>query len=163
VLAFTDSEPSQWFLRAFRCARRRLLLAGSCLVVVTLLAACAPGPTVAPSVGASPSAAWPPLSVNNGTTIVVSLLINGVVVASVPPGVQLDPVGGPLPSRPWFVETRAPSGRVLSTLSISATDPIDRNDGKAIRVDLSCGRLDVWSGPPMLGPVFVPGPSGDCE
>lgn len=111
----------------------------------------------------SPSGAWPPLSINNGTTITVTLLVNGSVVAVLPPGVQLDPVTATLPARPWTIETRSPSGRVLSTLSISATDYIDRQDGKAIRADLSCGRLDLWSGPPMLGPAFVPGPSGDCD
>ncbi len=103
------------------------------------------------------------MSINNGTTITVSLLVNGVVVATVSPGVQIDPLAVELPPRPWVIETRSPSGRVLSTLSISATDYIDNFDGKLVRVDLSCGRLDVWSGPQPHGPTYIPGPSGDCD
>jgi len=34
--------------------------------------------------------------------------------------------------------------------------------GDAVRVDLSCGRLDIWSGPPLLGPAPGPGKPGDC-
>ena len=34
--------------------------------------------------------------------------------------------------------------------------------GDAVRVDLSCGRLDIWSGPPLLGPPPGPGTPGDC-
>jgi uncharacterized lipoprotein YajG len=76
VLAFTDSESSQWFLRAFRCARGLAQLAAG-LLAVALLAACAPGPTASPSLVVSPSVAWPPLSINNGTTITVSLVVKG--------------------------------------------------------------------------------------
>jgi hypothetical protein len=34
--------------------------------------------------------------------------------------------------------------------------------GDAIRVDLSCGLLEVWTGPPLTGPPPGPGTSGDC-
>jgi hypothetical protein len=38
----------------------------------------------------------------------------------------------------------------------------DGDKGDANRVDLSCGRLDIWSGPPLLGPAPGPGSPGDC-
>jgi hypothetical protein len=103
------------------------------------------------------------LSISNGTTIPVTLVVNGTVVETVAPGDRQDPITASLPTRPWTIETRSPSGRVLSTLTVSATDDISSTSGRAVRADLSCGRLDVWSGPPLLGPTFIPGPSGDCD
>ena len=110
------------------------------------------------------------LSISNGTTIPVSLVVNGSLVETVPPGEYEDPITARLPALPWNVETRSPAGRVLSTLSVHAGDVWQtalpngglQMKGDAVRVDLSCGRLDVWSGPPLLGPTFIPGPSGDC-
>ena len=110
------------------------------------------------------------LSISNGTTIPVALVVNGSVIETVPPGGYEDPIKGDLPAMPWNVETRSPSGRVLSTLVVHAGDfrqtslPNGGTEvrGDAVRVDLSCGRLDLWFGPPMLGPTFIPGPSGDC-
>lgn len=116
--------------------------------------------------GASPTptaASLPPLSISNQTSTRVTLVVNGSVVETVAPGDRQDPITAPLPPRPWTVETRSPSGRVLSTLTVSATDYISSTSGRAVRADLSCGRLDVWSGPPLLGPMFSPGPSGDCD
>jgi hypothetical protein len=113
-----------------------------------------------------------PLSISNGTTIPVTLVVNGSVVQTVAPGAHEDPVAAALPALPWTIETRSPSGRVLSRLQVDAGDIVittpDANGhssakGAAVRVDLSCGRLDVWSGPPLLGPTFIPGPAGDCD
>jgi hypothetical protein len=119
-----------------------------------------------PSSAKSPapsSASAPPLSVSNETSIAVTLVINGTVLETVPAGVLQDPIPLPLPARPWTIETRSPSGRLLSTLAISVSDPISIYTGRGIRADLSCGRLDVWSGPAPLGPAFSPGPAGDCN
>jgi hypothetical protein len=120
--------------------------------------------------GASPSSI--PLSISNGTTIPVMLVVNGTVVETVAPGGHEDPVKATLPPLPWSVETLSPSGRVLSRLTVDAGDVVyttrdasghSSAKGDAVRVDLSCGRLDVWSGPPLLGPMPSPGPSGDCD
>ena len=132
-----------------------------------VLAGCsAPTPPIpSPSPLASPSAvplAVSQLNVSNQTTITVTVLVNGHVIATVRPGVQLAPIPAVLPPRPWSIETHSPTGRVLSSLQISATDYVDNQDGRGVRADLSCGRLDLWSGPPMMGPVPIPGPSGDC-
>lgn len=129
------------------------------------------GPSQPSSAPPSASGAPMTLSIANGTTIAVTLIVNGKTVEIVPPGGYEDPIKAVLPELPWNVETRSPSGRVLSSLTVRAgdvvyttPDPSGRSSaqGDAVRVDLSCGRLDVWSGPPLLGPVFSPGPAGDC-
>ena len=107
------------------------------------------------------------LSIANWTTIAVTLVVNGSVIETVPPGGYEDPIKGDLPPLPWNAETRSPSGRVLSTLVVHAGDFWQTSmpngggavNGDAVRVDLSCGRLDLWYGTPMLGPTFIPGPS----
>ena len=145
-------------------SRIGLLTAG-----VWMLGCVAPlsSPTAPPTI----SAAVPPLSISNGTTITVTLAINGVALETIEPGGYEDPVDVPLPALPWLVETRSPSGRVLSTMTVQAGDVVyttpdassrSSSRGDAVRVDLSCGRLDVWAGPPMLGPAFSPGP-GSCD
>lgn len=111
------------------------------------------------------------LSISNGTTIPVTLVVNDMVIATIPAGGYEDPVDAVLPPLPWSVETRSPSGRVHSTMTVNAGDVVyttpdasgrSSAKGDAVRVDLSCGRLDVWSGPPLLGPMFSPGP-GNCD
>ncbi len=97
------------------------------------------------------------LSIGNWTTITVTLVVNGSVIETVPPGGYEDPIKGNLPPLPWNVKTLSPSGRVLSSLVVHPGD-----FGDSVRKDLSCGRLDLWYRTPMIGPTFVPGPSGDC-
>ena len=113
------------------------------------------------------------LSIGNWTTIPVTLVVNGAAVETIPAGGYEDPIKASLPAMPWNVETRSPSGRVLSTLVVHQGDywmtsvPNGGTEikGDAARVDLSCGRIDVWYGPPLLGPVPDPSasyPPGDC-
>jgi hypothetical protein len=152
---------------AWRSSTAAVVLAG---LLAGCVAGCA-GPSDAP-----PSAKGTPitpmtLSIDNSTTIPVTIVVNGKTVETVPPGGHEDPITAPLPGLPWSVETRSPSGRVLSAMIVRAgdvwqttPDPSGNSaaQGDAVRVDLSCGRLDVWSGPPLLGPAFIPGPPGDC-
>jgi hypothetical protein len=105
------------------------------------------------------------LNIENDTTIAVTLVVNGKVIESVPAGRYEAPIKAELPGLPWTVETRSPSGRVLSSMTVHAGDvwyTANAAKGDAVRVDLSCGRLDVWSGPPLAGPPPGPGQSGDC-
>jgi hypothetical protein len=110
------------------------------------------------------------LTVSNQTTLVVAVVVNGGVLESVPPGgVRWISVSGG--SGPWKVEARAPGGRVLSSMTVRPGDVREETNadgsramqGAAVRVDLSCGRLDMWSGPPVVGPMPGPGKPGDCE
>jgi hypothetical protein len=111
------------------------------------------------------------LSIQNGTTLTVTLVVNGVPVATLAPGAcigcRLD--DGVSASRlsplPWQVEARSPNGRVLVSMTVRQGDVIKTDSGAqgvANRVDLSCGRLDIWSGPPLAGPAPGPGSPGDC-
>ncbi len=135
----------------------RAQIIGLAIVTAWLAAGCHAAASPTP-----PAASRPPLSISNETSIPVTLVVNGSVVETVAPGDRQDPITATLPARPWTIEARSPSGRVLSTLTVSATDYISATSGRAVRADLSCGRLDVWSGPPLLGPMFSPGPPGDC-
>lgn len=149
------------------------------VAVAVLLGACtsSPAPTPAPAtgstesqstptVGPSPSPTariFPDLSVQNGTTIPITLLVNGVVLETVAPGSYQDPIALRMPSPPWRIEARSPSGRLLTSLTVLKTTYVDWNTGVGARADLSCGRLDLWSGPPMIGPAPGPGSPGDCN
>jgi hypothetical protein len=136
------------------------------------IATVTPSP-VAPAPSASPVSVMSyPLSISNGTTIPVTLIVNGADVETVPPGGYADPVTAVLPALPWSVEVRSPSGRVLSRMTVNAGDVVyttpdasgaSSENGRAARVDLPCGRLDVWSGPPILGPTFIPNMSLSCD
>jgi hypothetical protein len=110
------------------------------------------------------------LTVSNQTTLAVTVFVNGDVLVSVPPGeVRAVFVSGG--AVPWAVESRTPSGRVLSSMTVRPGDVSETTHpdgsrtarGAAVRVDLSCGRLDMWSGPPLLVPMPGPGRPGDCE
>ena len=133
-------------------------------VLCVLLAGCT-------ALGTVPDSAMS-LSIQFGTTLVVTLVVNGRPVATLAPGdcigCQLDDgiAASRLPPLPWQVEARSPSGRVLVSIPVRQGDVIRTADswkGDAVRVDLSCGRLDVWSGPPLLGPAPGPGSPGDCS
>jgi hypothetical protein len=114
------------------------------------------------------------LSISNQTTLSVTLEINGDSVGSFGPGTHEDPLDpSHLPAPPWHVEAATSSGRVLVTMDVAPGDVWHTNPdlnghselhGAAVRADLSCGRLDIWSGPPLLGPPPPSSfPPGDCE
>jgi hypothetical protein len=162
------------------------------LALLLLAAACGathgsldPNATIGPSSGSEipissdtglPIGVLPPdsmsLSINNGTTLTLSLVVNGTPVASLEPATCLGcgPDGGVpaslLPPLPWHAEALTSSGRVLSSLDVRAGDVIYMSGGSkgvGSRVDLSCGRLDIWSGPPIDGPSPGAGTPGDCK
>jgi hypothetical protein len=131
-----------------------------------LLAGCIAGCVAPPASPATPAG----IGVSNGTTLAVTLVVNGTAVATVEPHSD-DAIAAPdLPPLPWVVDVRSPSGRLLTSMVVHPGDvratslPSGGHDsqGVGIRVDLSCGRLDVWSGPPLLGPMPGPGLPGDC-
>jgi hypothetical protein len=106
------------------------------------------------------------LSVSNGSTLPVTLVVNGVAVGVLQPGGGDDVPSARLPPLPWDAHVRSPSGRDLLQLTVLPGDvqgkPGAFTSGRAARVDLSCGRIDLWSGPPLLGPMPGPGTPGDC-
>jgi hypothetical protein len=125
------------------------------LLGFVLVVACSPAPT-----GDAHD-----LVVSNQTTLAVTVAVNGTVVRTIQPNKQEILIVRQLPPLPWAVEARAPTGRVLTSMTVRPGDVwVTGNEmhGDAVRVDLSCGRLDIWSGPPLLGPPPGPGTPGDC-
>ncbi|HEV8403433.1 MAG TPA: hypothetical protein VGQ31_10410 [Candidatus Limnocylindrales bacterium] len=138
------------------------------VLVAALLAGCnALGPPSADPL------ARPNLGVSNGTTLTVTVFVNGERLAEFPPG-------GPkpsfdvaaLPPLPWSVEARSPSGRILTSMDVKPGDVTissfpggDALSGTMGRVDLSCGRLTIWAGgiaPSGSAPSSPMGSPGDC-
>ena len=114
----------------------------------------------------------PELEVSNGTTLVVVLTVNGQKVGEFrPDGASPEIDEFWLPPLPWNVEARTTKGRLLTSMvvqpgDISRTELDDgtvRISGGFARVDLSCGRLDIWAGFRPSGPAPGPGVPGDCE
>lgn len=128
------------------------------------------GPTPPPGAVVVPPAAMT-LNVSNGSTLPVALVVNGTPIEQLAAGDGAEVTAAQLPPLPWAVEVRAPSGRVLVGMTVHAGDawsaPIGnggtQTSGAAARADLSCGRIDVWSGQPMYGPMPGPGVPGDCD
>ena len=114
------------------------------------------------------------LGIANGTTLTVSLYVNGRLVSDSHPGApspSIDP--NSLPPLPWTVEARSATGRVLTAMLVEpgevwmAIGPDDQvsHNGTFGRVDLSCGRLTIWAGDVVpSGPIPPPSPGspGDC-
>jgi hypothetical protein len=118
------------------------------VAIVALAQACCGGPTPTPAV--SPTAgAGSPLGVDNGTTVPVWVAVNGTVVETVPAGETRFRVPDVLPARPWAIDARSPSGRILATLTVSAADEISTTSSLGVSEDLACGRLVLWAGGPI--------------
>jgi hypothetical protein len=101
----------------------------------------------------------------------VTISVNGQIVGVAVPGQAFGPLGADLPPMPWTVEARTASGRLLTTMIVRREDisreevgnGATRESGAGARIDLSCGRLDLWVGVPMIGPAPGPGTPGDCD
>jgi hypothetical protein len=112
------------------------------LLLGLALAACSPG--TAPSPATS-------LGIENDTTVAVSLVVNGQTAATLPPGGSEESSAN-LPARPWTVEARTASGRVLATMfvGIGPADPAVADDsstsGSSAQFPLSCGSIRMWTG-----------------
>ena len=153
--------PPRWAVDHGGAVKRPKTVGIAAMALAALVvASCAPAPSAQPA-SAAPGGA-PALSIANGTSIPVRVMVNDQLIVTVDPGQTLDPIDGSLPPLPWNVVIESPSGRQLASLLV-AGESTNPNAGRAVRQDLSCGRLDVWSGPPLAGGTFIPGPSGDCD
>ena len=106
------------------------------------------------------------VSISNSTTIPVSVVVNGTAIETLGAGSGAQIPASELPGLPWRVEARTSFGRVLLSLAMHDGDvayTADGSKGVAARVDLSCGRIDLWSGPPLAGPMPGSGSPGDCS
>jgi hypothetical protein len=92
--------------------------------------------------------------------------VNGRQAAIARPGQLLELEPEVLPPLPWLIQARTRTGRQLLEFEVRAGDVViggDSSRSVGRRVDLSCGRLDVWSGAPMGGPPPGEGVLGDCD
>lgn len=111
------------------------------------------------------------LHVDNGTTKTITILVDGAIVSTVAATQSATIPQSSLPAGDWTVEARLPGGRhifrgqIMPSAVSQTTDPSGgtRMTGSGQRADLSCGRLDIWVGIPMLGPAPGPGTPGDCD
>ena len=142
------------------------------ILAIGVLLASIVGACVGPFAGRGPvePAAYD-LHVDNGTTLAVSIVVDGRPAGVAAAGQGLTLASGTLPNGEYVVEATTPSGRVLSKGKIHPGDVTRTVEGDGVtgasgdgfRVDLSCGRLDVWVGVPMAGPAPDPGTPGDCD
>ncbi len=147
-------------------------LASAVVTVGLLVAGCAtivvPAPTPSPTPPPRPS-----LNVGNGTSLEVTLTVNGSPVGVFPAGGVGPTIDvSKLPPLPWQVGAQTSSGRLLTFMTVKEGDGImtvqngvGTGNSPMGRVDLSCGRLTIWAGDhPPSGPV-PPSPAGspgDC-
>lgn len=111
------------------------------------------------------------LHVDNGTTKAITVLVDGAIVSTVAASQSTTIPESSLPAGDWTVEARLPGGRRIFRGQIApsaVSQTTDPNGGTTMtgsgqRADLSCGRLDVWVGIPMLGPYPGSGTPGDCD
>lgn len=110
------------------------------------------------------------LDVENSTNVTVSVEVNQVHVQDIFPLSHATISAGELPSLPWHVRVLSRSGRPLLFLDVKSGDVMrfpaglgQGISGVGERKDLACGRLDVYSGPPLSGPAPGPGVPGDCD
>jgi hypothetical protein len=130
--------------------------------VALLVAACV---TQGPTIGPVPDAQMI-LSVSNETNRQLDLFVNDGRVGVLAPGSAKDISAGLLPPLPWNAQVRLQTGRLLLQLTIRSGSFVRNANGGSspgARVDLSCGRIDLWSGFPLLGPIPGPGVPGDCD
>ncbi|MEW5990298.1 MAG: hypothetical protein AB1736_02995 [Chloroflexota bacterium] len=116
----------------------------------------------------------PSLGIANGTTLTVTLVVNGQPIGESRPGEEPSIDVSSLPELPWVVEARSPNGRVLTSMRVEpgqvwtkvGPGGVVEHSGTFGRVDLSCGRLTIWAGDVIpSGPVPDPsaGSPGDCD
>jgi hypothetical protein len=112
------------------------------------------------------------LHVSNGTTLPMTLVVNGVKVSDLAPGTVANVVAGDLPSLPWSVSTRTSTGRVVATMQVEPDSVVDDRaiDGTgaysapAGGAALSCGQVRMWvGGMEPIGGGPAEGQPGDCE
>ena len=148
--------------------RARLRISAVALVAMAV-AACGslfPTPPGSPTFNAE-------IQVVNDTKLAVTIGVNGADLGVVPAHEATTIPSSALPAKPWSVEARSPSGRVLLAFTVqpgevtrtTTPDGVTTMTGAGSRADLSCGRLDVTVGGPMMGPVHAPnaGAPGDCD
>ena len=144
------------------------------LFAILVVASCAGSAPTYPTVEGGQFGGRPVLGISNGTSLTVTLFVNGTSVGSAAPGAGMEPIDfKDLPAMPWSVEARSEAGRVLTSMTVTTGDVTAGREaganlatsGTMGRVDLSCGRITIWAGysqPSGPAPVASAGSPGDC-
>lgn len=107
-----------------------------------------------------------PLSYSNQTSIPIDIVVNGTKLVTIAPGRDGTLPVSQLPALPWNITAQTAGGRVLASVTVRPGDVVVSGAGErgaGVRADLSCGRVDIWSGPPLGGPPPGTGTPGDCD
>jgi hypothetical protein len=105
------------------------------------------------------------LTANNQSDRALELYVNGGKIADVGSTTSTTFKAQDLPPLPWQAELRLTTGRTLLTLTVisgSVVRTANGSQGIGSRVDLSCGRIELWVIYPLLGPPPGNGHPGDC-
>ena len=105
------------------------------------------------------------LTANNQSDRSLELFVNDGKVADVAAKSQLTIQAKDLHPLPWAAELRLPTGRTLLELTITSGSVVRLENGSrsvGTRVDLSCGRIELWAVFPLGGPAPGSGRPGDC-
>jgi hypothetical protein len=111
------------------------------------------------------------LHVDNETSRAMTIMVNGVVEATVAPQESVTIAAADLPAGDWRVDARLPGGRGVLGVLVERARVIPLPEvggaevvsGSSTWADLSCGRIGVWVGVPAARPSAGPGTPGDCE
>ena len=146
------------------------------LFALIFLAACAGSQPSFPTVEGGQFGGRPVVGIANGSTLVVTLVLNGEAIGSASPEAGMDPIDfARLPPLPWTIEAQSASGRLLTSMTVNAGDVtadsgstggLSSATGTMGRVDLSCGRITIWAGYSQPSGPVPPSPAGapgDCE
>ncbi|HEY5519450.1 MAG TPA: hypothetical protein VIK08_02230 [Candidatus Limnocylindrales bacterium] len=108
------------------------------------MACAAPSPTTGPE-----SLSSSQLSINNGTSVAITVTVNGAEVVKVPPNTTNSPISASLPARPWTVKALSPTGNVLASFTAGPEAATSDQASLGDVEFLTCGDLFVWVGGPM--------------
>lgn len=137
-------------------------IAIAAVVALAALACAAPRPT--PTAAQMPATVADWISLNNASTLPITVAVNGTVVATVPAGAVQNPILAALPARPWTIEARSPSGRVLASLAVGSGAIVSDQRSIGDVESLACGELVLWAGGPVPdGPRPVGSTPEPCD
>ena len=105
------------------------------------------------------------LTANNQSDRALEMFVNGGKIADVAPRSAPTFAAAKLPPLPWAVDLRLPTGRVLVSLTVTSGSVVrtaSGSQGFGSRVDLSCGRIELYAVLPLGGPAPGAGTPGDC-
>lgn len=111
------------------------------------------------------------IHVSNASTLGLTIIVNGTAVGTLAPDSMADYPPRVLPARPWTVEARMDSGRLIASMTVEegaiqderALDGTGSYRSVGSRVTLSCGQVWLWVGEPGTGGGPAEGTPGDCD